>query len=906
VGKPGDFLKNNGKTLVTLVIFLAVLYVISRSNYLLFHGIVEIFSIAIAFSVFMFTWNSRRFLENNFFVIIGISFLFVGAIDFLHTLAYRGMGVFPATGANLATELWIGARYFESVSFVLALMLINRTVKANFVFTAFTLAFGMLLLSIFYRDIFPDCFIEGQGLTVFKIASEYVIAAILIAAILLLRKQRKYFDAGIAALICWGLVFKVFAELAFTLYTDVSGIANVVGHFLKFCSFFLIYKAVIETGLEKPYSILFRELKHRNEFIQAIVDNMPVGLAVNTIDDGKAQYMNRRFEEIYGWPREAFASVDKFFELVYPGNEPLKKQVMEDIASGDESRMRWERFVATGRDGRKRVINAQNIPLTRQNLMVSLVWDVTDVAKAEEDKKKLEIQLVQAQKMEAVGRLAGGVAHDFNNLLTVILGYSQILLEKETDDETRGEIQEIYQSGERAASLTRQLLAFSRKQPFFPQLVDINQIVANVSKMLKRLIGEDINLVIKLVPGLPKITLDPHQIDQVLINLAVNAKDAMPAGGTLTFETGAVEIDEEYALFNPEARPGRFIRLTVEDTGQGMDQETKQRLFEPFFTTKREGKGTGLGLSVIYGIIKQSQGWINIYSEIGQGTVFKIYLPVESEEPVSRQAGTQVKRGHPKQATILVVEDEEGVRKLARNILENEGHKVYEAASLAQAEAEFASHRSEIEMVFTDIVLSDGNGLDLVSKLLALKPGLAVLTSSGYANHKSQIEVIKQQNYHFINKPYSGNELLAAVAEALEKEPGSRNLISQGRAGYRRRCNNRHGLICLPGLPALLIDQYLGPGGSPFLFSVRERAFFVFHEEAFRWSCHGPAFGYEAFGYTGCGITQYLNYQLQKPSLPFTGHAGVERCHFHTLEAVCRNTIQEGFYRRQRPPALCG
>ena len=402
---------------------------------------------------------------------------------------------------------------------------------------------------------------------------------------------------------------------------------------------------------------------------------------------------------------------------------------------------------------------------------IELIRDITDRKRGEQEKDKLQAQLQHAMKMEAVGRLAGGVAHDFNNLLTVITGYSELLLQKiGKESPMHGEVEEIKRAGERAASLTQQLLAFSRKQIIEPKVLDLNLLMDNLGKMLVRLIGENIHL--KMVPGkdLERVKVDPGQFEQVLVNLAVNARDAMPDGGTLVIETANVELGEEYCAQRLYAiHPGRFVRLAVSDTGPGMTEETSKRIFEPFFTTKAKGKGTGLGLSMIYGAIKQSGGSIEVYSEVGKGTTFKIYLPrVEGEaaklekddRPAVLPGGTE---------TVLVTEDDDTVRNLCVQILERIGYKVLQTRNGAETIALAQGYGDRIDLLLTDVVLPGMNGSELATQLGLLHPEMKVLFASGYTDDAIVRHGVLDEGVSFIGKPYTTLALARKVREVLDK-----------------------------------------------------------------------------------------------------------------------------------------
>jgi two-component system, cell cycle sensor histidine kinase and response regulator CckA len=354
------------------------------------------------------------------------------------------------------------------------------------------------------------------------------------------------------------------------------------------------------------------------------------------------------------------------------------------------------------------------------------------------ERRALEQQLRQSQKMEAVGRLAGGIAHDFNNLLMVISGYSEFLLDRlGPDPALRAPAQEIASASQRASSLTRQLLAFSRKQMMAPKILDLNALVTENLKMLTRVIGEDIDLVMVPAPTLGAVRADAGQVDQVVMNLAVNARDAMPSGGKLTIETSNVTLDEEYARLHAPLSPGEYVMLAISDTGLGMDSETQSHIFEPFFTTKGP-KGTGLGLSTVYGIVKQSGGFVWVYSEVGKGTTFKIYfprVPQIAETPALAIPAEEVAATEPGTETILLAEDEANLRYLARQFLEKQGYKVLEAADGAAAMQIAVAHEGVIHLLLTDVIMPGMNGRELAQRISEIRPQTKVLYMSGYTEN---------------------------------------------------------------------------------------------------------------------------------------------------------------------------
>jgi PAS domain S-box-containing protein len=387
--------------------------------------------------------------------------------------------------------------------------------------------------------------------------------------------------------------------------------------------------------------------------------------------------------------------------------------------------------------------------------------------------RTLELQLHQAQKMEAIGRLAGGIAHDFNNLLMVISGYSEFLLERlGPDPRLRGPAQEISNATRRATSLTRQLLAFSRKQILAPKVLDLNEVVTENLKMLTRMIGEDIDLVMVPGPALGAVRADPGQIDQVIMNLAVNARDAMPQGGKLTIETANVALDEAFARTHQPVVPGDYVMLSISDTGVGMDSETQSRIFEPFFTTKG-AKGTGLGLSTVYGIVKQSGAFIFVDTQPQCGTAFRAYFPRADvrEEAVPAQETTGLPRPDRGQETILLVEDEPNLRRLAHQYLEKQGYRILEAEDGAAALQIASGHQSKIDLLLTDVVMPGMNGRELANKITAQRPEIRVLYMSGYTENAIGHDGLLDAGINLLQKPFSLPTLKERVRELLDSEP---------------------------------------------------------------------------------------------------------------------------------------
>jgi PAS domain S-box-containing protein len=497
-------------------------------------------------------------------------------------------------------------------------------------------------------------------------------------------------------------------------------------------------------------------------------------------------FVSRRAETILGYPVERWLREPDFWaKRIHPGDREAVMQVYRDaLAAGRDHEYEYRAVTADGREVWLRDIvhvvrDAESLPVTLRGLTV----DLTELRRSESALRQSEEQLRQAQKMDAVGKLAGGIAHDFNNLLMVIRGDSDLMLRRlAAGHPLRQNAEGIREAADQAATLTRQLLAFSRKQVVAPRLVDLNGIVASIHAMLQRLLGETINLVMVTAPDLGGVKADPGQMEQMILNLCVNARDAMPDGGRLTVRTANVDLDQAAARRWSDARPGPFVMLEVSDTGGGMDPETRARLFEPFFTTKEQGKGTGLGLSTVYGTVKQSGGHISVESEPGRGSTFTVYLPRVApalgapeprrpvEAPAARPGGaaeeTRLTPGHGE--TILLVEDAQRVRAVVREILEMSGYAVLEARHGAEALEVSNRHAGPIHLLVTDVVMPQMSGRELAQRLATLRPDLKVLYMSGYTDDAIVRHGVLASGIAFLSKPFTPDALALKVREVLD------------------------------------------------------------------------------------------------------------------------------------------
>ncbi|HXZ35851.1 MAG TPA: PAS domain S-box protein [Thermodesulfobacteriota bacterium] len=515
-------------------------------------------------------------------------------------------------------------------------------------------------------------------------------------------------------------------------------------------------------------------LRESEKKYQQIYDETPVGY--HELDTkGRFTRVNRTELQMLGYSAGEMLGkpVWDFFEEEDTTRKVILAKLSGDVSFHDTFERTYRR-----KDGSTILVLVEDRVLRDKGNQIigirSMVEDITERRRAEEALRKSEEQLRQWQRVEAIGRLAGGVAHDFNNLLMTIKGCSELLLGAfDRRDPRREEVEEILKAADRATSLTRQLLAFGRRQILQPQVLDLNAVVMNMDKMLRRVIGEDVQLIASLRRDLWSVKVDPGMIEQVIMNLAVNSRDAMPNGGKLTIETTNVTHDEEYASHHVSVKPGYYAMLAITDTGCGMDKETQSHLFEPFFTTKEKGKGSGLGLSTVYGIIKQSGGNIWTYSEPGLGTTFKIYLP--RVEETSHAYKPEISRKEIKAPggteTVLLVEDEEAVRSMVSKVLQNKGYRVLEASHGNEALEVCDKFEGPIHLMVTDVIMPQMSGRELAERLALVRPEMGVLYMSGYPDNTIVQHGVLEPGTAFLQKPFTISALELKVREILDSGP---------------------------------------------------------------------------------------------------------------------------------------
>jgi PAS domain S-box-containing protein len=533
----------------------------------------------------------------------------------------------------------------------------------------------------------------------------------------------------------------------------------------------LFYRERYEAELERRAveERAAQALQESESRFRAIFEQAAIGMADSSLD-ARFIRLNQRFCEIMGYSRQELLGLT-FREITHPDDLARDEQLVAQLLRGERSSFAVEKRYLR-KDGRvvwaDLMVSLLRSPSGEPMHFVAVVEDITGQKQAEDERRNLERQLLQAQKMESVGRLAGGVAHDFNNHLTVINGYCAMLLnEMGPGDPQREQVEEILLAGNRAATLTQQLLAFSRKQVAEPRVISLNDVAAEAGKMLSRLIGDDIEIVTHFDPGLGAVVADPSQVNQVLMNLAINARDAMPDGGRIVIETSNTYLDEGYAAQHAGVEPGPYALLSITDTGAGMTQEVMQHIFEPFFTTKGMGVGTGLGLSTVYGIVKQAGGWIWVYSEPGKGSTFKVYLPRAGGTPEPFPAPVSAAETLRGTETVLVVEDQAEVRKLTLAMLESQGYRLLEAANGSEALSLCERYPGPIHLLITDVVMPGMTGKELATLLLALRPSLKTLYTSGYTADAIVHQGMLDPDVAYLPKPFSPSQLAAKVREVL-------------------------------------------------------------------------------------------------------------------------------------------
>lgn len=585
------------------------LYFLSNSNYLLFHSAAEVFSIVIAFSIFVIAWNSRHFIDNNYLILIGIAYLFVGSIDLLHTLAYEGMGVFPGHDADLATQLWISARYLESLSLLAAPLLLQRKLHIKIIISIYSLTIGLLLISIFYLKIFPTAFIEGEGLTHFKIISEYVISLMLLGAMWLLFKHRNNFSFQVFKLMVASIVITIASEMAFTLYTDTYGIANMIGHMLKIISFYLIYKALIETGLRSPYDLLFRNLKQSEERWATTLAS--IGDAVIATDEtGRITFMNVMAENLTGWSstEAAYRPISEVLHIINEKTREVVDNPVNVIIQEGNIVNLADYTTLVQKDGNEIPIDDSGAPIRdeegRITGVVLVFRDVTEKRKTEQIKDEF----------------IGLVSHELRTPMTIITGSLNVAMdERVSPDDSKELIQQAADSSEGLAQILDNMVELSRYQSDRLRLsvtrTNIGQLIRNIVEAEKNHLNNH-SISLEIADDLPSIDADETRIRQIIRNLLNNA---------VKYSSPNTEIHVSVE------KKDNYIQVSISDKGNGISPEDQVRLFQPFERLQQRSAnkpGLGLGLLVCRRLVEAHGGQIWVESKVGEGSTFYFSLPV--------------------------------------------------------------------------------------------------------------------------------------------------------------------------------------------------------------------------------------------------------------------------------------
>ncbi len=508
------------------------------------------------------------------------------------------------------------------------------------------------------------------------------------------------------------------------------------------------------------------EQRRADEAITAFFDQSMVMLCIADLETGNLVRVNKEVVRITGRSEQDLIDTP-FIIMVHPQDRQAAISFMTRLAEGNTLIGQQYRHLTAHKEVRYFEWNA--VPDMAHQLIYAMARDITGQKRAEAEREKLQSQLLQAQKMESVGRLAGGVAHDFNNMLSVILGHTELLRDEMDGDKTlKDKVDEIYKAASRSAEFTRQLLAFARKQTIIPKVVDLNQILDGMMTMLRKLIGEEIDLVWLPKTGLWPVKIDPTQVSQVLANLCANARDSMVGVGKVTIETNNAVFDEAYCRANEGYTPGRYVMIAVSDNGSGIEKEDLPKLFEPFFTTKGIGEGTGLGLATVYGIVKQNEGFINVHSEVGEGTTLKLYLPQHADDTLLQPMESAAEKAAEGQETILLVEDEEAIIKMTDMMLKRLGYNTITATSPDEAIRLGESYPHRIDLLLTDVVMPGMSGRDLAEKLLEIHPNLKCLFMSGYTANVIARHGVLEEGIHFIHKPFRHNDLATKIRHVLD------------------------------------------------------------------------------------------------------------------------------------------
>ncbi len=861
---------------------LAILLILSSfSSFILFHTLAELFAIIIAILMCVVAWQMYPFTKNNFLMYLGAGYFWIACLDLMHALSYKGMAIIPGSTADTPIQIWIITRYFEALLLLSAPWFLSHKLNRKNIFVLFGIGAASFSYIIINTNLFPVAFIEGQGLTTFKVISEYIIISILIAAIFYLKKQEDLLYKNIVNVMIIAITLTMIAELAFTFYVDLYGLSNLVGHIFKLFSFWLIFMAMVKTTLKEPFLVMSRgastydvipdativvdengiirqandaackiskfdciqdELVGKNDHdlfhpqnieiehcpvCQAIVNNAELrGLELQI--DGEGHWFDFSLSRIQGASHlngtvEVIRDITqrKIAEAKVKELDILKNSIVENLPSmlfvkdaKDHSYVEWNKAAEEltgllkedmlGKDDfdiwpkeeaqffvdkdkevikKKKFFDIPKEPITTKYKGIRTlhtrkipIYDESGKAKyllgiSEDitDKLRTENMLHHSQKMDAVGQMSGGIAHDFNNQMGVILGYADLLSGQSFSEEQLKWVEAVRVAAQRCTDLTQQLLIFSRSGEVDKEIVSVNTILSEMEVLIQRTVTPEVDVKYFMSEDIWETEVNLGACKDAFLNIILNARDAMPDGGSLTIETSNITLNERAALSLPNISAGEYVQIMISDSGMGISDEVFEHVFEPFFTTKDVGKGTGLGLSMVYGFVHRYGGDILVESLAGEGATFRIYLPRSIENKLTSISVSPAKKVFPKgNESILVVDDEEALLTFAEQILKGWGYEVYCAKNAA--EATVILEKSSIDLLFTDVVMPGNvNGYELAEMALQNKPDLKVLITSGYADKFGDNKEYAKYKFELISKPYDISELAVKLRELLDK-----------------------------------------------------------------------------------------------------------------------------------------
>ena len=720
------------------------IYFTSYYNYLLFHTLVEFFSILVCLTIFIFVWFNKNKIDNHFFLFTGIAFLFISIIDMIHTFAYSGMNIFIGFDSNLPTQLWIAARSLQALTFVIAPLFIKRKIRSSLVLAGYSIITVFLFLSIFLWKFFPDCYIEGEGLTLFKIISEYIISGMLALSIVFIVLQRKKFEKNIVVFLIIAVIFSIFSEMSFTKYISVFGFFNLLGHIFKLVAFYSVFRAILIIGVSRPFDLRYKsvtdsERKYRTLFTNAkdsifLIKHKKNGELGNFLEVNKAAC------EIFGYSYEEFLSMTPY-DIDVIGRASIVDIVknIEDLGN-----FTYEREYRT-KQGKiiPLEISSHIFRMNKNLVQLSIARDIST--------RKL---IAQQEKFATIGKLAGGIAHYFNNMLAVISGAVDLAKMEISDKKLSDLLNLVSNQSLRGGQLVKQVLDFSGKSSYIERPINVEDYMNEFSQMLKFILPEDI--LIKLTSEELIISIDETEFQQALLNLVLNSKDAMPEGGVISIVISRISYKEVEDFEIKKIEKNNYMHLQVKDTGHGIEEEILGEIFEPFFTTKPIGEGVGLGLAQVYGIVRKYKGYINVESKKDEGTILHIYFPLSvGEVKMKEEYEAEILEEKGK---ILLVEDNEDIREILKQMIQEQGFDVVTASNGMDA---LEVYDENINLIITDLVMPIMGGIELIEEINKIGYKAKIIAVTGY----SDIRV--PEGVEIMYKPFSMSKLREKIVEHI-------------------------------------------------------------------------------------------------------------------------------------------